>query len=96
MSETSSHRENLKLQLSDLLFKVDKSLVSRRQKLKLYSLAICSRLSYPLSLFSLLLSWLERSLDSLVTRYLKKWSGLARSANSARLYLSTKAGGLDI
>ena len=75
---------------------MDKSLVSRRQKLKLYSLAICSRISYHLSLVSLPLSWIKRSLDTLVTKYLKKWSGLARSANPARLFLSTSAGGLNI
>ena len=95
-SDTHEHRKFIFEHLNDLLLKVNKSLVSRQQKLMLYRVAICSRISYSLSLFPLPLSWIERTLDTLATKYLKKWAGLARSANPGRLYLTTPAGGLDI
>ena len=64
--DTLDHRSAILSQLSSYLLRVDSSLVSRRQKLKLYNLAICSRISWNLSIHALPLSWIERSLDSLV------------------------------
>ena len=39
---------------------------------------------------------MERQVDSLVTGYLKKWSGLGKSANTALLYLPQSLGGLNL
>ena len=94
--DTLDHRSAILSQLSSYLLRVDSSLVSRRQKLKLYNLAICSRISWNLSIHALPLSWIERSLDSLVIKYLKKWAGLAKPANSARLFITSAAGGLGL
>ena len=47
--DTLDHCLSIQSRLKDLLLKVDKSLASRRQKLKLYSLAFCSRLCCPTS-----------------------------------------------
>ena len=91
--DTLLHRSAILSQLSSYLLGLDSSLVSRRQKLKLYNLAICSRISWNLSIHALPLSWIERSLDSLV---LKKWAGLAKPANSARLFITSAGGGLGL
>ena len=42
------------------------------------------------------ITWLEQQVDSLVTKYLKRWSGLGRSANTALLYLPRAMGGLNL
>ena len=42
------------------------------------------------------ISWVEKHLDSLASRFLKRWSGLARSAHSALLFLSGNKGGLNL
>ena len=42
------------------------------------------------------ISWVVSVLDAHVTRYLKRWSGLARSANTGRLYLPKSDGGLSL
>lgn len=42
------------------------------------------------------LTWIEKELDSTATRFLKKWSGLAKSANTSTLFLPRRDGGLDL
>jgi hypothetical protein len=42
------------------------------------------------------ISWVEKKLDAIATLYVKKWAGLARSANFAILYLPQKMGGLNL
>jgi hypothetical protein len=42
------------------------------------------------------LTWVERELEAVATKFLKKWSGLARSANTALLYLTPARGGLNL
>ena len=88
---TINHCTALAKQLKLYLLKIDKTTVTRRQKLKLYQLAVCAKLSCDLSVHQIPLSWVERVLD---TKYIKKWSGLARPANPAHLFLSKGAGGL--
>lgn len=92
--------ENVKSELlpllTNLLQCVDRTAVSRYAKCILYKRAIVPRLSWLLGIASLSLSWIEDMLDGLVTRYLKKWVGLAHSATVAKLFLNSKRGGLDL
>ena len=62
--DTLDHR-SASLSLSSYLLRVDSHLiVSRRQKLKLYNLAIYFRISWNLSIHALPLSWIESTLKS--------------------------------
>jgi hypothetical protein len=79
-----------------LLERVDKTAVSRKQKLLLYRAGVCPRLNWDLGIMDLPTSWVSSSLEAMATRYLKRWSGLARSANTARLYLPKVEGGLAL
>ena len=81
---------------TNLLTRVDATPVTRKQKLHLYRLGICLRITWDLTVSEFPLSWLEKNIDSLVTRYLKRWSGLARPADPSRLYLPQKNGGLGL
>ena len=56
----------------------------------------CVHVSPGYSLLSI--SWVEKNADTLATNFLKKWSGLARLANVAPLYLSQKlhVGGFNL
>ena len=49
--------------------------------------------SLVLSISSLPLSWIRSHLGTVVTRYLKKWVGLAHCATVSRLFLDTNRGG---
>ena len=71
-------------------------LVTRKQKLQLYKAGTCPRLSWDLGVTTLPLSWVKTTPEAKVTKYLKKWSGLARSADPAWLYLPRKDGGLQL
>ena len=42
------------------------------------------------------ISWVQRFPDALVTKYLKQWTGLAKSANTSRLFLPKSEGGLQL
>ena len=95
-ANTNQHRHQLKEKLQMLLQRVDKTAVSRKQKLLLYRAGICPRLNWDLAVLNLPTSWISSSLDAMTTKYLKKWSGLARSANTARLFLPNSEGGLAL
>ena len=94
--DQSSARQLLKKKLTTLLEKVDQIPVTRKQKLKLYKLAICPRLSWDLTISNFPITWITKALDADVTRFLKRWSGLARPADSARLFLPPTSGGLNL
>ena len=90
------HKMLLSSKLSQLLDKVDKAPVTRKQKFFLYRAGVCPRLNWDLSILQLPVSWVSSSLVVKATRHLKKWSGLARSADPARLYIPRAKGGLEL
>ena len=57
--------------ITNLLTRVDATPVTRKQKLRLYRLGICLRITWDLTVSEFPLSWLEKNIASLVTRYLK-------------------------
>ena len=81
--------------LKRMLERVDKSKVTRQQKLRLYGVEICPRLAWDLIINTLPISWVRRKLEATATQFLKKWSGLAKCADTARLYLPQAQGGLS-
>ena len=80
---------NIKSQVMDklmvMLKRVDTSPVSRRQKLGLYRAGICHRLTWDLAINTFSLSWVKQKLEATATKFLKKWSSLAKSADTGRL-----------
>ena len=75
---------------------MDVTLVTRQQKLKLYKVGICLRLAWDLSVSDFPTTWLQTKLQPLATSFLKKWSGLAKSADTSHLFLPKANGGLDL
>ena len=92
----SAARSDLKQALSRMLQAVDRCPVTRRQKLKLYKLGICPRLNWPLTIHEFSISWIERKLEAMATRFIKRWAGLAKSANPNLLYLPKRDSGLNL
>ena len=82
--------------LSTMMQSIDDTSVTRRQKPKLFKVSICPRLTWDLSISDLPVSWLWNSLQPIATRYLKRWSGLSRSASPNHLFLPKSNGGLDL
>ena len=70
--------------------------LSKKQKLRMYSFEVCPRLTWLLFIQEFPITWLERHIDSIVTKHLKRWSGLGKSANTALLYLPCSMGGLNL
>ena len=82
--------------LQHMLVKVDESNVTRKQKLLLYKVGICSRLCWDLMVSEFPISWVTNILEGAGTRYLKRWSGLTQSADTSCLYLPRQEGGLGL
>ena len=89
-------RGNLLLKLSVLLQKINKTLLSAQQELLLFKLAICPRLTWNLSVNHFPVSWLESTLQPIATKFLKRWSDLAKSADTGCLFLPKKKGSLEL
>ena len=89
-------RSALKDRLSQTLSKIDSTPLTHQQKLHLFKDGVCPTLSWSLLTEDLLTSWLERELQLLATKALKKWAGLARSSNTSVLVLPAKQGGLGL
>ena len=74
--------------------KIDALCIRRWQKIKIYQPYVCSSMSWLLGLLDLPLSWVERNIDTIITRFLKKWIGLAKKANPSVLYMKSESFGL--
>ena len=94
--DTAAHKSRLTEKLKNLLHRVDGTAVTRKPKLLLFCAGVCPRLTWDLAILQLPITWITRSLDSMATKYVKKWSGLCRSANTAHLYLHKTSGGLGL
>ena len=88
-------RSALSATLESLLSRVDVTLVTCQQKLRLYRDAVCPCLTWDLSIANLPISWVEKNLDAMATRYLKRWTSLTRSPDTSHLYLPKSLGGLQ-
>ena len=95
-STAAETRNHLVTKLSSMLHKVDDVPITRQQKLKLFRICICPRLTRDLSISDLPIWWLCSTLQPIATRFLKKWSGLARPADPNWLFLPKFNSGLDI
>ena len=75
---------------------IDATPLTRHQKLHLFRYGVCPRLSWPLTVEDLPITWLQRELQPLATKTLKKWTGMAGSSNTSILFLPAKRGGLAL
>ena len=94
--DISDTKKALATRLQWMLERVDACPVTRQQKLCLYKAGICPRLSWLLTIEDLPISWVEKQIEVVATKYLKKWAGLVKSANTALLYLPQKMRGLHL
>jgi len=87
-ADLSGTKRELVANLQRMLKAVDSAPITRRQKLRLYKAGICPHLSWLLTIVELPITWVERQLEAMATRFVKKWAGLAKSANTSLLSLS--------
>ena len=80
-------RSNLLSSLQRMLSAIDKSPLTRQQKLCLLKQGVCPRMSWPLLVESFPETWLERVLQPLATKALKSWAG---HSNPSILFLPSK------
>ena len=86
-------REAVLSKLQRMLMSIDETPLTRKQKLLLYSGGGCPQMTWHLLIQEFPTTWMEQQVDAMVTRYLKRWSGLGKSANTALL---RAMGGLNL
>ena len=94
--DPAAARSSLKSSLESMLQAIDAVPVIRSQRLRLYKQGVCPCLMWPFLVERFPISLFKKVIQPLVTRYLKKWSGLMRSANTSLLFLSPRKGGLGL
>ena len=62
----------------------------------MFQLCVCPRISWLLSINEYPLTWIERQVEQVATRYLKKWLRLSHCASPSCLYLPSHALGLNM
>ena len=85
--DTHSIKSQVLSKLTRMLERVDGTPVTRQQKLKLYRVGICPRMSWDLAVNNPPLLRVTGTPEATVTRFLKRWSGLAKTTDTVRLYL---------
>ena len=70
--DPSQGRMDVAQKLERMLKCVDQCPVTRHQKLRIYKLGVCPRLNWSLTIHQFPLTWIERQLQPLATRSLKK------------------------
>ena len=95
-STTASSKDIILSKLVSMMKAVDRTLTTRRQKLLVFSGVVCPRLTWPLLIQVFSTTWVEKQLESITTRYLKRWAGLSKPANTSILYLPCSLGGLNL
>ena len=88
-------KRELVANLQRMLKAVGVAPVTHRQKLRLHKAGIYPHLSWLLNIEELPFTWVERQLEAAATQFVKKWAGLAKSANTSLLYLPQKMGSLN-
>lgn len=95
LQSNKEHEQYPSNKLSQLLDKVDKTPVTRKQTPLVQSRNLPSiKLGFIHS--GTAISWVSSTLEANATRFLKRWSGLARSADPSHLYLPKNNGGLQL
>ena len=90
------HRNALVSKTESLMQKIDGAPLSGKQKVKIYRYAMPVKMSWDLKLYQLPQSFIQRSLDPVCTRFLKKWLRLPQCANPSVLFLEPAKGGLGL
>ena len=80
-----------------MLKKVDETLLTRQQKLHLYSYhGICPCLVWDMTITNLFVTWVTKNFEAMATEFIKWWSVLAWNAATHGLYLPKSSGGLHL
>ena len=87
-------RNDLKHSVEQMLRAIDAVPMTSHQKLRLYKQGMCPLLTWSFLVEVFPISFFKKVIQPRVTSFLKKWSGLARSANPSLLFLSRCRDGL--
>ena len=90
------HKEKLKSSLPDMLTRIDALPVLPKNKLLLYQRYILSKLSWHLTVATLLNTWVIEHLDNVATRFVRQWLDLPISATLSGIILPKNQFGLNL
>jgi hypothetical protein len=91
---TEDSKAILSKRVSDILDKIDRSETDNKFKLEIARSYVHSFLRWDLTIYDVPSSWVNTNLTTTLTKFIKKWSGLAKCANIDFLYIPKNKGGL--
>ena len=94
-SDRADSKALLKSKLTDYLDKVDQSMLTGIQKSWIYQHLIIPSVTWELSVYEYPISFIEE-LNNIITKYLKRWLKITKSADKSIIYRSKEHFGLSI
>ena len=89
-------QDKLLSKLSEKLTLVDSSHLAANQKVHSLRFTLNQWIGWELAIYELPISWVERTLDPLVNRFVKKWLALPHGSNMDFAYIGLDKHGLDL
>ena len=88
-------KEELLLEITNLMGKIDRVLLHPHKKLRIISLYVYSKIRWEFSIYDLSCTWVVQSLDSIIKLYVKRWLHLPQGANFDHITLPSNKTGLE-
>ena len=95
MSE-EKHKSEIYDLFSDTMSKIDELLLHPNNKILLYSRYLLSKISWDLTVSDISKTWISETLDSIASKYIRKWLELPVSATLSNVLLPQNRFGLNI
>ena len=90
------HKSELCDLFNDIISKIDELPLHPRNKILLYSRYLLSKISWELTVTDISKTWICETLDTLASRYIRKWLELPISATLSNVFLPRNKFGLNV
>ena len=92
----NDHKSEILDTLTDFLNKIDQLPLHPKNKIRLYSQYVLSKISWHFTISDIGKTWVNETLDSIVSKYIRKWLELPISATLSNILLPYNRFGLNV
>ena len=92
----NDHKSEILDTLTDFLNKIDQLPLHPKNKIRLYSQYVLSKISWHFTISDIGKTWVDETLDPIVSKYIRKWLELPISATLSNILLPYNRFGLNV
>ena len=92
----NDHKSEILDTLTDFFDKIDQLPLHPRNKIRLYSQYVLSKISWHFTISDIGKTWVSETLDAIVSKYIRKWLELPISATLSNILLPNNRFGLNV